>query len=268
LFVPREGTEYIELDVSRPFGSEQRDAYYVVGRYLAASVLRNAPIGVPLPRAFFSRLLDVPITLADVQLDDPTLYRGLMAVRVGGEFMVRQVLGLDYDSPCPTVDAYVDEQLSNVIVPEAELRLEVIRAGFESLIPIASINAFLTSDDLRAAVYGTPEVSVDDLMAHTSYDGRTFTASSPQIQWLWAWLRRSDNALRRQFLRFVTGLSQLPMEGMAGLPNLQIQAAIAGDLAPRSHTCGFLLSMPVYRSAEELEEWMSVAVSSDGFGLA
>ena len=118
-------------------------------------------------------------------------------------------------------------------------------------------------------MYGAPEISVDDLMAHANYDTRHFTAASPQIQWMWDWLRRSDNEVRRKFLRFVTGLSQLPVDGMAGLRRgMYITRSYEGDLGPRSHTCSFTLDLPVYRTPAELEEWMGAAVSSDGFGMA
>ena len=269
LFAPKDGTEYIELNLARPFNPSTRGAYRAVGRLLAMSVTLRFPLGVPLPRMFFSRLLDRPVTLADLELDDPAMHRGLLAVLQGGEDMVRAVAAIDDDAECPSAEQYVADQLRELISHGAEERLGAIREGFDSLIPLATVTPIITGDDLRSLVYGTPEISVDDLAAHTNYDGHTFTAESPQIRWLWDWLRRSDNDVRRKFLRFVTGLSQLPVEGMAGLRGrMYITRSYAGDLAPRSHTCSFGLDMPVYRTPAELEEWMGAAVSSDGFGMA
>ena len=269
LFAPRDGIEYTELNLARPFNPSTRGAYRAVGRLLAMSVTLRFPLGVPLPRMFFSRLLDRPVTLADLELDDPAMHRGLLAVLQGGEDMVRAVAAIDDDAECPSAEQYVADQLRELISHGAEERLGAIREGFDSLIPLATVTPIITGDDLRSLVYGTPEISVDDLAAHTNYDGHTFTAESPQIRWLWDWLRRSDNDVRRKFLRFVTGLSQLPVEGMAGLRGrIYITRSHAGDLAPRSHTCSFGLDMPVYRTPAELEEWMGAAVSSDGFGMA
>ena len=269
LFAPKEGTEYIELDVSRPFNADTRGAYTAVGRLLAMSVTLRTPLGVTLPRMFFSRLLGRAATMADLASDDPLIHRGLVAVQEGGPAMVRAVMGLNDDDDCPTTEQYVADRLRELIPDAAEERLSAIREGFNSLIPIATIAPIISSDDLRSLVYGAPEISVDDLAAHTRYDGLTFTAASPQILWLWDWLRRSDNDMRRVFVRFVTGLSQLPVTGMAGLhPGLYITQSREGDLAPRSHTCSFGLDLPLYRNAAELEEWMEAAVASDGFGFA
>lgn len=269
LFAPREDWEYIELNTSRPLNASTVGAYFAVGRFLAISVIRNSPIAAPLPRMFFSRLLNRPITLADVELDDPAFHRGLVNVQRGGQPMIRAVLGLEDDADCPTVEEFIAERLSDLVPAAAESRLERIREGFNSLIPIESINAFLTSDDLHSRICGAPVISVDDLMAHTDYRGGRHTPNSPTIQWLWAWLRRSDNGVRRQFLRFVSGLSQLPINGMAGLHrHISVRDSYSGDLAPRSHTCGFAIDLPTYRSAEELEEWMTAAVASEGFGFS
>jgi hypothetical protein len=232
------------------------------------SVIQQIPIGVPLPRMFFSRLLGRPVSLADVELDDPALYWRLMNVAQGGERLIRASLGLDESEVCTTPEGFISGQLNGLIPAAAEERIGAIRDGFHSVLPVASVGSIITSDDLRSLVYGTPEISVSDLVAHTRYDGVDFTAANEQIQWMWDWLRRSDNHVRRQFVRFITGLSQLPVDGMAGLQRgIYIRPSRMGDLAPRSHTCSFSLDMPVYRSAAELEEWMSVAVASDGFGM-
>ena len=269
LFSVRPGTEYIQLNADRPFTSATRAHYTAVGRYLGMSLIQRLPIGVPLPRMFFRRLLNQAVTLDDVEMDDAELRRSLRHIETGGAAMIRDLEGLEADEDVLPVQEYIAQQLADIIPPSMNERLAAIREGFNAIVRIDSISPFVTPNDLRSLIYGTPEISVDDLIAHTTYDGRTFTASSPQIQWLWDWLRRSNNDVRRQFLRFVTGLSQLPMEGMAGLQrSIYITRSYENDLAPRSHTCSFALDMPVYRDATQLAEWMGVAVSSDGFGMA
>ena len=269
LFAPKEGTEYIELNLSRPFTARTRAVYSALGRFLAMSVVLRIPLGVPLPRMFFALLLNRPVSLTDLELDDPVLHRGLLAVRDGGESMVRAVMAVGDDDDCPSAARFVADRLRELIPHGAEARMGAIREGFQSLISIPGLAAIVTNDDLRSVVYGAPQISVDDLVAHTRYDGVVFSAAAEQVQWLWAWLRRSSNDVRRNFLRFVTGLSQLPVEGMAGLRRgISIVPSHAGDWAPRSHTCSFTLDMPLYSSAVDLEEWMGAAIASDGFGMA
>jgi hypothetical protein len=269
LFVQRGGSEFIDIDTTRPRNARTIPHYRAVGRLLAVSVAQQRPLGASLPRAFFRRLLDQPVELADIELDDPQLHRNLVQAQRWDQATLRGVIGLDEDEPCPTAEAYVAERIREFIPAAADAYISEIRRGFNDVLPVELVRATVTPDDLRGLIYGAPEISVDDMMAHTNYDGHTFTAASPQIQWLWAWLRRSNNDVRRNFLRFVTGSSTLPINGMAGLRyNLRIGGPSAADWGPRSHTCSFLLDMPVYQSAAQLEEYMGVAVSSDGFGMA
>ena len=269
LFEAKPDTDFVQLKMERPFTAATRPSYFAIGRLLAMSVIQRLPLGVPLPRMFFSRLLDLPVTVGDVLKDDPDMHRVMLMVHRGGAEAVRAALLLEDDDPVPTPDAYIATLLNELFPAEVDERIAVIREGFSSVLPVAAVHGIVSADDLRSAIFGAPEISVDDLMAHTNYDPRYFTAASPQIQWLWAWLRRSDNDVRRKFLRFVTGLSQLPVEGMVGLRyRLYITGPSAADLGPRSHTCSFGLDLPIYRNAAELEEYMGAAVSSDGFGMA
>ena len=269
LFSTRPVTDFVDINMAKPFTSATRSNYHAIGRLLALSVIQRLPLGVPLPRMFFSRLLDLPVTLGDVLQDDPIMHQGLVTVHRDGEVSIRAALMLQDHEPAPSPDAYVAACLSELDTADMDARMAVIREGFSSVLPVASVREFVSADDLRSIVFGAPEISVDDLMAHTTYDARYFTAASPQIQWMWAWLRRADNEVRRDFLRFVTGLSQLPVEGMTGLRYpIHITWSSRADLGPRSHTCSFGLDVPLYRDAAQLEEYMGVAIASDGFGMA
>jgi hypothetical protein len=208
------------------------------------------------------------VTLGDVRQDEPGMHRTIVSVYHGDEATLRVALTLEDDEPLPARNEYVANVLRQVVSVDMDARLAVIRDGFTSLIPLGPLQSTATVDVLQRLVYGAPEISVDDLMAHTSYPGELFTAASPQIQWMWSWLRRSDNDVRRKFLNFVTGLSQLPVEGMAGLGmRLVIARSYHADLGARSHTCSFQLELPVYSSPAQLEEYMLAAISSDGFGM-
>ena len=269
LFRQRDGSDFIEIDTSRPLNAHSTPHYRAVGRLLAVAVAQRRPLGAHLPRAFFRRLLDRPVEMADIAQDDPQIHRNLVQAQRWDEATLRSMIGLGPDEPCPSAAEYVAERLRDFVPVAADSYIAEIRRGFNDLIPVASVRAAVIPDDLYGLIYGSPEISVDDLMAHTRYDDRTFTAASRQIGWLWDWLRRSTNEVRRNFLRFLTGMSTLPMGGMAALRgNLYIGGPTAADLGPRSHTCSFALDMPVYHSAAQLEEYMGVAVASDGFGQA
>ena len=268
LFAPRSGTEYLAFNAAVRDSVAARNAYKAAGRLLAYSVVQRLPIGVPLPVMFFDKLLNNRVTLADVREDDAEMARNLQTVIDGGEDMLRMVLGLDDHERAPTMDAYIAEQLEELIPAAMDWRMAAVREGFNDAVPVDLVKNVVSPKDMRFFVYGDPTISVADLRAHTTY-GYQLSAQSQEIVWMWAWLEASSNEVRRKFVRFVTGLSQLPLGGAGRLSQpIRVVRSQAGDLAPRSHTCFNQLDIPQYRSRAQLEEWMGASVSSDGFGMA
>jgi hypothetical protein len=116
-------------------------------------------------------------------------------------------------------------------------------------------------EDVQARIFGITDISVDEIIANTSVSG--FERSDrPVVEWLWAWLRRSSNEVRRKFLKFATGLSQVPVDGLGR--RIRIQDSVYGDLLPRAKTIFF--SLPVYQSEQELEHWMTIAIERSAAG--
>ena len=115
LFSVRPGTEYIQLNADRPFTSATRAHYTAVGRYLGMSLVQRLPLGVPLPRMFFRRLLDQPVTLEDVEMDDVAMCISLRQIETGGAEMIRVLEGLEAD----------EDVLFRSISPNSWLRLSL-----------------------------------------------------------------------------------------------------------------------------------------------
>jgi hypothetical protein len=131
-----------------------------------------------------------------------------------------------------------------------------------AVVPLDPLRLNFTPLDMRSFVFGDPEIDVEDLRANTDY------AENQETRWLWQWLGSVDNAMKRKYLQFVTGLSQVPLGGFAGLNRrMRITRSYLNDLGARSHTCSFHLELPQYRTYAELAEWMAASVSSDGFGM-
>jgi E3 ubiquitin-protein ligase HUWE1 len=66
---------------------------------------------------------------------------------------------------------------------------------------------------------GLPEVDVDDLRAHTEYQG--YTVSSPPIQWFWRAVRSFNRELRLKLIQFTTGTGRIPSGGFAQLVGMR-----------------------------------------------
>lgn len=262
LFGVRPGANCLELNASKPFDALTREHYVAVGRYLGLSVSQGTPIGAPLPRKFFRRLMNQAVTLDDVRLDHPELHRFLRLVESGGRDVVMDFLGLDEDDEVPSVAEFIAQRLADTVPAVLNERLAGIREGFNAVVPLEQVGSFVTPDDLFALVSVPAEISVEELIAHTTFVGSAFTGSSPQIGWLWDWLRRSSNDVRRRFLWFVTGSTDTPIGGMAELERpIFITRSTERDLLPHSSRVSFMLRLPVYRDAAELEQYMNTAIA-------
>jgi E3 ubiquitin-protein ligase HUWE1 len=91
-------------------------------------------------------------------------------------------------------------------------------------------------------ISGLPEIDVDDWKNNTEY--HNYSASSPQIQWLWRAIRSFAKEERAKLLQFVTGTSKVPLngfkelEGMNGVSRFNIHRDYGNkDRLPTTHTC-------------------------------
>ena len=267
LFKRPDDREYVVIDMDKPFTLLTRPHYVAAGRFLAFCLANRLANGAPLPRFFWSALLNNHVDAGDVQLDDPALYREIQDAQRDGEAHIRIVIGADDDEDVPSVEEYVADRIASVYPAAAAERMAAIREGFNDVIPIENLRRNFSPVDIHSFVFGDPEISVDDLRANTDYL-YGFHEGSQEIQWLWLWLQTQDNAMRRKYIQFVTGLSQVPLGGFAGLGRrMGIYPCRHGDLAPRSHTCFYQLELPRYQSYDLLAEWMAISLSSDGFGM-
>jgi E3 ubiquitin-protein ligase HUWE1 len=103
-----------------------------------------------------------------------------------------------------------------------------------------------------------------------------YSASAPQIQWLWKVLETEFSQEQLAwFLQFVTGSAQVPLEGfkaltgMRGPQKFSIHKAYGGERLPTAHTCFNQLDLPEYERVEILRDKLIKAVTEahEGFGF-
>ena len=93
--------------------------------------------------------------------------------------------------------------------------------------------------------------------------------------WLWQLLREMDEEEKRKFLLFVTGCSNIPLDGFD--PPFNITLSIheneeeekKSKPLPYAHTCFNQLVLPVlYASYDEMKEKLLFAIqNTEGFGM-
>ena len=78
--------------------------------------------------------------------------------------------------------------------------------GFHELIPPELISIF-DAHELELLISGLPEIDLDDLRAHTEYQG--YKATDAQVSFFWNVLRSFSKEEKALFLQFVTGTSKV-----------------------------------------------------------
>lgn len=144
--------------------------------------------------------------------------------------------------------------------------------GFHDLVPPELISIF-DAQELELLISGLPDIDIDDMEMHTTYNG--YTRSDPTIQRLWSVLRRCSQEERALFVQFVTGSSKVPLDGFAalqgseGIQCMSIHRCYDTDLLPAAHTCFNQLDLPAYSSEEVLREKLMISLreGSEGFGF-
>ncbi|KAL3120549.1 hypothetical protein niasHT_007841 [Heterodera trifolii] len=153
-------------------------------------------------------------------------------------------------------------------------QLNAFLDGFYEVIPKKLISIF-NEQELELLVSGLPDIDIDDLCANTEY--KTYTRTSPQIQWFWRALKAFDAEDKAKFLQFVTGTSKVPLqgfshlEGMNGVQKFTIQKDTrSNSRLPSAHTCFNQLDLPEYPDYETLHKMLLLASRecSEGFAFA
>jgi E3 ubiquitin-protein ligase HUWE1 len=167
---------------------------------------------------------------------------------------------------------YVQLICEHKMTKSVEKQINAFLEGFHELIPPALISLF-DDPELELLISGLPEIDLEDLRRNTDY--HNYTEATPQIQWFWKVLSEFNKEERAWFLQFVTGTSQVPLEGFKGLIGMRgpqkfsIHRAEGGDRLPTAHTCFNQLDLPEYETEDMMRRKVVQAVQEahEGFGF-
>lgn len=273
---------------------EHIDYFKFVGRIIAKAVHDNKLLDCYFTRAFYKHILNLPVRYQDLESEDPSFYNSLQFLLENPinelgmdltfsleveEFGVREFRdlkpgGQDIAVTDENKDEYVKLVCQMKMTGSIRKQLDAFLSGFYEVIP-KNLIAMFNEQELELLISGLPEVDIDDLSANTEY--RSYSKTSPQIQWFWRALRSFEQEDRAKFLQFVTGTSKVPLQGFASLEGMNgVQKfsihmdSRSGDRLPAAHTCFNQLDLPQYESYEKLRESLLTAIRecTEGFGFA
>ncbi|KAI1809106.1 HECT-domain-containing protein [Poronia punctata] len=165
---------------------------------------------------------------------------------------------------------YVDLMVKWRIEKRIAEQFQAFKEGFQELIPQDLINVF-DERELELLIGGIAEIDVDDWKKHTDYRG--YTENDEVIQFFWQTIRSWDGEQKSRLLQFATGTSRIPVNGFKDLQGSdgprRFTIEKAGDPGnlPKAHTCFNRLDLPPYKSLEQLQQKLTIAVEETmGFG--
>ena len=269
LFKVHDGGKHLMLDEAKLCTDETREFYRATGRLLAFILASRLPASIPLPVPFFALLLGSQVSREVLCQQSEYECNGFneiqIAIESGDEETKRNAMNLDHDERILTLEEFIQSRIDYYVTPLSDAKMEAIRSGFNDLVPIDYVRAFLGPQDLRDLISVDEDIEAEDLIKYTDFQ-EPLTAESPEVQWLFNWLRAADQDMRRKYVQFITGLPTLPLGGAEALGK-RFEILTGGEgLAPRSHTCFYQLELPAYSAETNLQQWFPLALSADGFG--
>jgi E3 ubiquitin-protein ligase HUWE1 len=92
--------------------------------------------------------------------------------------------------------------------------------GFYELVPREDISIF-NYKELELLIAGLPDFDLDDLKANIDFRG--YNIESPQIVWFFEIIETFTKSEMALLLQFVTGSSQIPLDGFKSLQGMNGQ---------------------------------------------
>jgi hypothetical protein len=262
------------------------------GRFIGKAVFDNQRIDAYFVRSFYKHMLGKEVTWRDMETTDPDYFRNLNWILENdmadvdyysftveenefGKLKVVELVpgGENIRVTEENKQEYVRLVCEHKLTRGIQEQLKAFLQGFHELIPEEIVGSLFDDKELEMLISGLPSIDIDDLRRNTDYV--QYTSDSEQICWFWKALEKFSEDELAWFLQFVTGSTQVPLEGFKGLAGMNgpqrfsIHRIKVEDRLPTAHTCFNQLDLPEYTSYEILETKLKQAVREghSGFGF-
>jgi len=260
---------------------------------LGKALMDGQLVPVHLCQPLYKHLMGWPITLRDCEYLDEQVYRNLLQLLDCDDV---GILSLDFEvtedrlGVAETVELipggaaigvtnenlpkYLESQLIYRLMTKIKLQLLELLKGFYDVVPEPLLAVF-DFQELELLLHGLPNIDMDDWLANTEYTGDF--AGQPQhkvVQWFWEVVRGFEQEQKAKLLQFTTGTAGVPVQGFSVLQgndgNIR-RFTIHGDknvlIFPRAHTCFNRIDLPIYKSKQELQKYLNLAICMEATGF-
>ncbi|KAK8866265.1 hypothetical protein M9Y10_009224 [Tritrichomonas musculus] len=231
-------------------------------------IARGKKISVSQVDEIFANSLNCPNDLLDVEFTYPG-YPSLELKPNGKQLIVNE----------ENVNEYIELVKNSTIDGNVKKCAEMFVSGFNKILPFSSLDIF-SEKEISSFICGDKElIKSSDLLKYCQIDGG-LTSESPEIKMLCQFIDKTDIDGQKDFIKFVTGLTNLPCGGLKVLePKMTIvrkcSTSVNGMLnpdqeLPTANTCNCTLKLPPYSDPDILSEKFKFAFSfgNNEFGLS
>jgi hypothetical protein len=290
------GVTYIPNENSGYFNDstiDHIDFFRFVGKVIGKAIYDGFLLECHFTRAIYKLINNTPLTFQDMEDYDVEHYKSLKWL------LDTDISGVDYGFTFSYNENRFGKVETKELIPngenievteenkfeyiqkisEAKLylcvkpQIDAFLEGIYGVIPQKMLSIF-NHRELELMISGLPTIDVFDWKANTIYE--YYSANSSIIVWFWEIIQSFDQTEQAEVLQFVTGSSQVPLEGFSvlqgigGINKFKIVKNFDKniDRLPTAHTCTNQLDLPEYPSKEILHERLMTAMrEGKGFGF-
>ncbi|RYP03411.1 hypothetical protein DL764_005170 [Monosporascus ibericus] len=280
----------LQINPHSGINPEHLNYFKFIGRVVGLAIFHRRFLDAFFIGALYKMILGKGVTLSDMEGVDADFHRSLQWMLdndISGGILEQTFSTEDEHFGVMTVEdlipngrnievtnenkkEYVDLMVKWRIEKRIAEQFKAFKEGFHELIPQDLINVF-DERELELLIGGIAEIDVDDWKKHTDYRG--YTETDEVIQFFWQTVRTWDGEQKSRLLQFTTGTSRIPVNGFKDLQGSdgprRFTIEKAGDIGnlPKAHTCFNRLDLPPYKTLEQLQQKLTIAVEETmGFG--
>lgn len=307
LFIPTKGEDmsYWINPVSGEKNAHHLREFRFAGILIGKALFEGLVLDVHLALPLLKHVLGIPISFSDLEFLDMELHRNCQWLRnntqvenlcltftmmlESGQEIELKPDGANIDVTDENKDEYLRLLLEHRMLESISAQLQEFLTGIYDVVPKALLSVF-DYQELELILCGIPTIDTADWRANThvryikSEEDKKHKVSEEEqngvLQWFWLVIESLTPEERARLLQFATGTSRVPVEGFKGLMSssgiihpftiqLHPRGADSSSLFPKAHTCFNRLDLPMYRSMEEMETYLSMVLQMEilGFGL-
>jgi hypothetical protein len=284
LFLPTVSGRSFQPNPGSHTNSEHLQYFDFAGRFFAIALMNRINLAAHLAIPFLKQLVGDDITLNDLEDIDSKLYSAmgwllnnsvenfpseLMFVADEQQVGVHQEVELKPGgASIPVTDEnkmeFVELMVDHVLKRRIEPQITAFAVAFYSLVPREDIS-ILDAKELDVMICGEDLIDVDDWFKNCTFCEH-YSKDHPVIQRFFQVIRKWSQEDLAKLLLFITGCSRVPFGGFrrfyeSGVP-IQIQRDPDSDRLIHAHTCANTLSLPEYKTEDEMNEKLMYAVTN------